>query len=87
MTKLQMAEALADDLSVEAQVLGLPRQKEIRNTELIIRDHEKQRQYKLANEVCKTSVIVRHWAILVAMLGPSELLSWGGRPPPPPPDC
>ena len=51
MTKLQMAEALADDLSVEAQVLGPARQKEIRNTELIIRDHEKQRQFRMASQV------------------------------------
>ena len=76
MTKLQMVEALADDLAVEAHVLGAARQKEIRNTELIIKDHEKQRQFKIAGEVrrcvCASVCRVAHDPLAALMLTASH---------------
>jgi hypothetical protein len=51
MNKLDMVTSLAEALALEAEVLGKPRQQEIRRTEVIIYEHEKQKQWQQARQV------------------------------------
>ena len=52
LNKLEMIKLLAEDLALEAEIIGKDRQQEIRRTEVIIKEHEKQRQWQQARLVC-----------------------------------